>query len=325
MRGVAALSPGSTVGTYVDETPVGSNNLYQQATLYTLDLLPYDVERVEVLRGPQGTLYGAGAMGGLIKYTMRKPDASPAPSSASAAAVRAPRAADDLGWNYRLGMNMPLVADASRLRASYARNELAGYVDNLRRRPRGHQRRRPDQRPRPPCAGRARRPAWQLSADAAEDRQRQQRGHRAGSGDPRAAIDGLSNYVYVDEPFKKDVDSLLARPWTGTSASPTSSRRRATPKREHLSARTRPLQFGEYADAARPARPGSSYLDINLDMDQFTQEFRLLSKADEPFEWLLGVFYTKEDGDNRQFVPLNQLDGSPLPRAVRHHLRHALA
>jgi len=76
MRGIAAMSPGSTVGTYVDETPVGSNNLYQQATLYQLDLLPYDVERVEVLRGPQGTLYGAGAMGGLIKYTLNKPDPS---------------------------------------------------------------------------------------------------------------------------------------------------------------------------------------------------------------------------------------------------------
>ena len=74
MRGIAPMSSGSTVGTYVDETPVGSNSLYQQATLYALDLLPYDVESIEVLRGPQGTLYGAGAMGGLIKYTMKKPD-----------------------------------------------------------------------------------------------------------------------------------------------------------------------------------------------------------------------------------------------------------
>ena len=76
MRGIAALSPGSTVGTYVDETPVGSNSLYQQATLFALDLLPYDIDSIEVLRGPQGTLYGAGAMGGLIKYTMKKPDAT---------------------------------------------------------------------------------------------------------------------------------------------------------------------------------------------------------------------------------------------------------
>src|SRR4249919_1665899 len=50
MRGIAPLSSGSTVGTYVDETPVGSNNLYQQATLFALDLLPYDIDSIEVLR-----------------------------------------------------------------------------------------------------------------------------------------------------------------------------------------------------------------------------------------------------------------------------------
>ena len=131
MRGIAALSPGSTVGTYVDETPVGSNNLYQQATLYALDLLPYDVERIEVLRGPQGTLYGAGAMGGLIKYTMNEAGSATRPSSASAAGVSSIEGADDLGWNYRFGMNMPLVTDSLALRASYASNDIAGYVDNL--------------------------------------------------------------------------------------------------------------------------------------------------------------------------------------------------
>lgn len=68
-----------------------------------LDLLPYDVGRVEVLRGPQGTLYGAGAMGGLLKYVTRDPD---------------------------VGANLPLVADRLELRASYARNELPGYIDN---------------------------------------------------------------------------------------------------------------------------------------------------------------------------------------------------
>ena len=92
MRGIAALSPGSTVGTYVDETPIGSNNLYQQATLYTLDLLPYDVDRVEVLRGPQGTLYGAGAMGGLIKYVDEEAGPDARPNSASASACRTRRA-----------------------------------------------------------------------------------------------------------------------------------------------------------------------------------------------------------------------------------------
>src|SRR5690606_20613662 len=128
MRGIAAMSPGSTVGTYVDETPVGSNSLYQQATLYQLDLLPYDIESIEVLRGPQGTLYGAGAMGGLIKYTMRRPDTSQREFRFGGGLSSV--ADGDTGHSYRFGMNLPSVEDVFALRASFARNTLPGYVDN---------------------------------------------------------------------------------------------------------------------------------------------------------------------------------------------------
>ncbi len=68
LRGISPLSSGATVATYIDEVPVGSSGVYQSANSLSLDLLPYDINRVEVLRGPQGTLYGAGAIGGLLKY-----------------------------------------------------------------------------------------------------------------------------------------------------------------------------------------------------------------------------------------------------------------
>ncbi len=74
LRGVAPLSSGATVGTYLDETPLGSSGIYQAANFFALDLLPYDISRIEVLRGPQGTLYGAGSMGGLVKYVTVAPD-----------------------------------------------------------------------------------------------------------------------------------------------------------------------------------------------------------------------------------------------------------
>src|SRR3546814_19056437 len=73
IRGVAALSSGATVATYIDEVPVGSRGVYQAATIFNLDLLPYDIGRIDVLRGPPGTLYGAGATGGLPKYVTRLP------------------------------------------------------------------------------------------------------------------------------------------------------------------------------------------------------------------------------------------------------------
>lgn len=64
VNGDVGLSAAPTVATYVDNTPIFANFLLK------------DVERVEVLRGPQGTLYGSGALGGAVRYIMRKPDAS---------------------------------------------------------------------------------------------------------------------------------------------------------------------------------------------------------------------------------------------------------
>ena len=58
---------GQTTTTYVDDTQV---DLY----FGLLDLKLLDVDRIEVLRGPQGTLYGGGAIGGTIRYISTKPD-----------------------------------------------------------------------------------------------------------------------------------------------------------------------------------------------------------------------------------------------------------
>src|SRR5438874_1828090 len=73
LRGLADISSGATVATYIDETPMGSSGIYQRADINELDLLPYDIRRVEILRGPQGTLYGANSIGRLIKYVTLDP------------------------------------------------------------------------------------------------------------------------------------------------------------------------------------------------------------------------------------------------------------
>ncbi len=64
VNGDVPLSAAATVATYVDNTPLFANFLLK------------DIERVEVLRGPQGTLYGSSALGGTVKYIMHKPDPS---------------------------------------------------------------------------------------------------------------------------------------------------------------------------------------------------------------------------------------------------------
>jgi iron complex outermembrane recepter protein len=76
LRGINAGGDGSTVGTYLDETPYGSSNALANGTDTAPNLDTFDMQRVEVLRGPQGTLYGAGAEGGLIKFVTNAPDTS---------------------------------------------------------------------------------------------------------------------------------------------------------------------------------------------------------------------------------------------------------
>ena len=125
-------------------------------------------------------------------------------------------------------------------------------------------------------------------------------------------VDGLANYVLENEPFEKDVEHYaLTVEWDAGFAdfiSATSHADTRTYLRNDVS-----YVFGELPVAFGLPEPGKSYLEQTLELDQFTQEFRLQSKSGGALEWLLGAFYTKEDGDNHQFIPLTQLDGSPLP------------
>ena len=54
------------MGVYLDDTPIS-------LSLFTPDLDLYDVQRVETLRGPQGTLFGSGSIGGTVRYVTNKP------------------------------------------------------------------------------------------------------------------------------------------------------------------------------------------------------------------------------------------------------------
>ncbi len=75
-RGINSGGTGTTVGTYVDETPYGSSSALANGTDMAPNLDTFDIQRVEVLRGPQGTLYGASTLGGLLKFVTNAPDPS---------------------------------------------------------------------------------------------------------------------------------------------------------------------------------------------------------------------------------------------------------
>ena len=73
LRGINAGGDGSTVGTLLDETPYGSSSALANGAILAPNLDTYDMSRVEVLKGPQGTLYGASTLGGLLKFVSNPP------------------------------------------------------------------------------------------------------------------------------------------------------------------------------------------------------------------------------------------------------------
>jgi iron complex outermembrane receptor protein len=121
---------GSLVGTYVDDIPVGSSTSGARGSLFGLDLNPYDIDSVQVLKGPQGTLYGANAMSGLIKYSLRKPDPNEFTGNIGADSqyVNGSSGAD---WGVHGAANIPLVTDQLGARISGFFRDSAGYIDNI--------------------------------------------------------------------------------------------------------------------------------------------------------------------------------------------------
>src|SRR5687767_1111109 len=73
MRGVNTGGVASTVAVYVDETPFGSSSGLVNGAILAADIDPFDMQRIEVLRGPQGTLYGASSLGGVLKFAPNPP------------------------------------------------------------------------------------------------------------------------------------------------------------------------------------------------------------------------------------------------------------
>jgi outer membrane receptor protein involved in Fe transport len=71
IRGIGSAGGAGTTGIYIDDTPIQIRSLSQNP----VDALPktFALDRVEVLRGPQGTLFGAGSVGGTVRYIMAQP------------------------------------------------------------------------------------------------------------------------------------------------------------------------------------------------------------------------------------------------------------
>lgn len=121
------FSSGTTVATYFDETPItGAGG----AGAGGIDIRPVDIERIEVLRGPQGTAYGSSSLGGTMRMIPARPDLHS--FSAKALASWSDTAAYGSGNSMQQAViNMPIADGRFALRAVGYRYDESGFYRNL--------------------------------------------------------------------------------------------------------------------------------------------------------------------------------------------------
>ncbi len=129
IRGNSPQSSGTTVAYYIDDIPIGGSSAIAENAWYSPDIDPADLERVEVLKGPQGTLYGASSLGGVIKYVTRTPSLTTTEISTSEELNDVQGGAP--GTKLRASVATPLIDNELALRVSGYYEYMGGYIDDI--------------------------------------------------------------------------------------------------------------------------------------------------------------------------------------------------
>ena len=129
LRGANTGGVASTVAVYMDEVPFGSSTGLANGAILSGDFDPFDIQRIEVLRGPQGTLYGASSLGGVIKYVSQPPKLKRFEVKAQAG-IEDTKGAGKLGYNTAAIVNVPL-GDKAAIRVDGFLRKDGGYIDSI--------------------------------------------------------------------------------------------------------------------------------------------------------------------------------------------------
>lgn len=313
MRGVSAGQivrdqPGvkEQVGIYMDDSVVS-------LSLFTPDFDLFDLNRVEILRGPQGTLYGAGSVGGTIRYITNQPELR---QNYGLAEAEFNSVTDgDFGWHTK-GMANIALSDNSALRLVGYTTEYGGYIDALsengtrqddvntgtRQGVRASLLRDLNDRvsllPRliyqkVKTGGFNREEVFNLFANPYTKTR------------PAIQLDDRQQYLLLDEKFEDEtllLDLKINAGFKGFEISSISTfiRRDLLASRD-ASALTGSVSVDLGFPEQQVARP--SNLRDTTELDQFTQEIHLTSTHESPLQWLVGMFYSDQQRNYAQRLP----------------------
>ena len=310
LRGINPIGSNITVATYVDDVPVGGSSLYSNAAGFSLDLLPYDVSRIEVLSGPQGTLYGASTLGGLLKYDLTQADLHAFHAQAGAD-VLGVHGGGDAGGGVRASATGPVLGDKLAFIASYAFEDTPGYIDNVQTGP-------ADQngvRQQGARLGLLWAPNAKLRVELnALYQQVDADGLAEVALDPttfRPVAGELKDDNYTAQPFRKAITILSDRTTLDLGfADLTSVTSYEYTNLGQTTDATR--SYGSLVSATGGPNPTVAPFDQHIQLRKYTEEARLASKPNEHFEWLIGGFATYEHSSLGQLVPLRTAQGAEI-------------
>ena len=289
LRGINTGSDAATVATYIDETPYGSATSLANGGTLAPDFDPSEVQRIEVLRGPQGTLYGANSLGGLVKFVTVAP-------STDAVHVFGQAGFEDIdhggvGYSFRGALNLPISSDLAVRGSGFYRKD-SGYIDD------------PNQ-----------------GKDVNEVRSYGGRASILYHPDEALTLraTALIQNLASDAPNAYDADPITLSPTLGRY---TQSHIVAEPSdvKYRVYNGTGSYDFGPVTFLSSTSQGNlrqalvqdatalfGAPSDVNEDVIQhrFTEEARLASSRPGFFEWTLGGFYTRERNAIRQNLGLN--------------------
>jgi outer membrane receptor protein involved in Fe transport len=271
----------SLVALYLDDSSIGQEG-------FNPDLHVYDLERIEVIRGPQGTLYGAGSMAGTIRLITKKPDPNAFFGDADVSVSETKHGGTNT--SERAMLNLPLIDDRLAARLVLFRSDDSGYIDNIEL----HQR---DANPDYATQGRLAirwLPMDSLTVDASATFARLNALGR------NTVYPELGAYTYASLTPEQLSDYFklfnVTADWDISFAHLISST-------SYIQRNVREDESFESLDE-RLLSPGTRLPASNTnanDFHQFQQELRLVSRPDQALRWITGVYFERDT----RFYPQN--------------------
>lgn len=291
------------VGVYLDESVIS-------LSLFTPDLDLFDLSRVEVLRGPQGTLYGSGSLSGTVRYITNQPttDAFEGVVEATASKVQG----GDLGWNIKGAVNAP-INDQMALRITAYTEQYAGFIDAVQ--PTGVKKDVNDGTRSGVRASLLIKPSENVEIIPRVLYQKIDvdgfnrvdvyniLGNEFTTTRPRVQLGGLKQYTQLKEKFEDEfflADLTVNYDFGGVRLTSISS----FTDRDVLVVRDATALTGSITGGSLGLPPAVYTIDSPLydetDLQTVTQELRLTSTGEGPLQWVAGAFYSDVDRDYSQ-------------------------